>query len=478
MVAGLQGFTSGHLRVGGEPPQAGRRETAYALARDALLPWRDALGNVELALQIRGVAPQERRRRCARMRLARVGLADASTRHPAQLSQGMRQRVALARTFVTEPRLLILDEPFAALDAQTRIRMQDLLLALLRQFSGTMIMVTHDIAEAIILADRVVVFSQRPATVTAIYDVKLGNRQRKTSELRTDPEFSRLFESIWQDIEKEFVAWSDARDTARRRRARTSRRSGSSASLLIAVFVVAWKLTGATGLFNPIFIGTPEGTLRAVLPAVRQLSRARYRPRLHGRPRRCSDSPSARSAECSPPSCCSAQPAARRAVAPLVVAANSLPRVALAPLFVLWFGLGIAGKVALVVSLVFFVMLTTTLAGLTQPNRDHEYLARSLGASRRQHILYFVVPAAVPTIVAGLELSLTYSFLGAVAGEIVGGSYGIGVRLTIYANSFEIDKFLALLLLLVIVSTTTVQVMRHFSAKLTRWHAAEQGEAY
>ena len=155
-------------------------------------------------------------------------------------------------------------------------------------------------------------------------------------------------------------------------------------------------------------------------------------------------------------------PAARRAVAPLVVAANSLPRVALAPLFVLWFGLGIAGKVALVVSLVFFVMLTTTLAGLTQPNRDHEYLARSLGASRRQHILYFVVPAAVPTIVAGLELSLTYSFLGAVAGEIVGGSNGIGVRLTIYANSFEIDKFLALLLLLVIVSTTTVQIMRHF----------------
>ena len=205
MVAGLQGFTSGHLRVSGEPPRAGKRDTAYALARDALLPWRDALGNVELALQIRGVALEERQRR-AREALARVGLADATTRHPAQLSQGMRQRVALARTFVTEPRLLILDEPFAALDAQTRIRMQELLLTLLRQFSGTMLMVTHDIAEAIILADRVVVFSQRPATVTAVYDVKLGNRQRKTSELRADPEFSRLFERIWQDIEREFVA--------------------------------------------------------------------------------------------------------------------------------------------------------------------------------------------------------------------------------------------------------------------------------
>ncbi|MCW5770409.1 MAG: ABC transporter ATP-binding protein [Rhodospirillaceae bacterium] len=202
-VAGLQPFTSGSLTVVGDKPKAGRRETAYALARDALLPWRDALGNVELALQIRGVPPEERRRRAAEA-LAKVGLADALTRHPAQLSQGMRQRVALARTFVTEPRLLILDEPFAALDAQTRIRMQELLLALLRQFSGTMIMVTHDIAEAITLADRVVVFSQRPATVTAVYEVKLGNRKRKTSELRADPEFSRLFEQVWRDIEQGF----------------------------------------------------------------------------------------------------------------------------------------------------------------------------------------------------------------------------------------------------------------------------------
>jgi len=204
MVAGLQPYSAGRLSVAGAPPRAGRRDTAYALARDALLPWRSALGNVELALQIRGVAPAERRRRAAET-LAKVGLGDALARHPAQLSQGMRQRVALARTFVTEPRLLILDEPFAALDAQTRIRMQELLLALLRQFSGTMIMVTHDIAEAIILADRVVVFSQRPATVTASYEVKLGNRQRKSSKLRTDPEFARLFERIWQDIEQEFI---------------------------------------------------------------------------------------------------------------------------------------------------------------------------------------------------------------------------------------------------------------------------------
>jgi NitT/TauT family transport system permease protein len=246
---------------------------------------------------------------------------------------------------------------------------------------------------------------------------------------------------------------------------------------VIAVFVAAWKLTGALGILNPVFIGSPEGTLREFFlqfakPAVIGLDLGyTVAETLIG------------FAIGSLSGMLAAvvlfrAPAARQAVAPLIIAANSLPRVALAPLFVLWFGLGIAGKAALVVSLVFFVMLTTTLAGLTQPNKDYEYLARSLGSSRRQHILYFIVPAAVPTIVAGLELSLTYSFLGAVAGEIVGGSYGIGVRLTAFANAFEIDKFMALLLLLVIMSTATVQLMRHFTAKLTRWHATERGDAH
>jgi NitT/TauT family transport system permease protein len=246
---------------------------------------------------------------------------------------------------------------------------------------------------------------------------------------------------------------------------------------IIAVFVAAWKLTGALGILNPVFIGSPEGTLVAFFlqfakPVALGLDLGyTVAETLIG-----FVIGSASGMLCAV--ILFRAPAARQAVAPLIIAANSLPRVALAPLFVLWFGLGISGKAALVVSLVFFVMLTTTLAGLTQPNKDYEYLARSLGASRRQHILYFIVPAAVPTIVAGLELSLTYSFLGAVAGEIVGGSYGIGVRLTAFANAFEIDKFMALLLLLVIMSTATVQLMRHFTAKLTRWHATEQGHAH
>jgi len=246
---------------------------------------------------------------------------------------------------------------------------------------------------------------------------------------------------------------------------------------IVVAFVAVWKLSTVLGLANRIFIGSPDGTFREFLlqltdPTI-MLFDLRYTlvETVIGF---VLGSTSGMLAAV----LLFRAPATRRAVAPLIIAANSLPRIALAPLFVLWFGLGITGKVALIVSLVFFVMLTTTLAGLTQPNRDYEYLARTLGSSRRQQILYFIVPAAVPTILAGLELSLTYSFLGAVAGEIVGGSYGIGVRLTAYANSFEIDKFMALLLLLVIISTATVQILRHFTSRLTHWHAAEQGESH
>ncbi len=198
VIAGTQKFTRGTVEVRGAPPQKGRRDMSYALARDALLPWRTAQANIELALQIRGVPRQERRVR-ARAALERVGLTDSAGQFRSQLSQGMRQRVALARAFVTEPDILLLDEPFAALDAQTRILMQQQLLELLGQFSGTVLMVTHDIAEAITLADRIIVFSRRPAQVLRAYDVDFP-RPRDAAELRADPGFGVLFESIWNDI--------------------------------------------------------------------------------------------------------------------------------------------------------------------------------------------------------------------------------------------------------------------------------------
>ena len=203
-VAGLEKVTSGTLKVFGNTPVPEDPKLGFAMSRDALLPWRTARGNVELSLEALGVPAKERRERAERA-LAQVDLLAYADVYRAQLSQGMRQRVALARTLVTNPSLLLLDEPFAALDAQTRILMQERLMKLLGSYEGTVFLVTHDISEAILLADRVIVFSHRPAHVAREITVPLP-RPRSAVHSRSTPEFQSIYEEIWGQLSKEFTA--------------------------------------------------------------------------------------------------------------------------------------------------------------------------------------------------------------------------------------------------------------------------------
>ncbi|MGE3621795.1 MAG: ABC transporter ATP-binding protein [Acidimicrobiia bacterium] len=201
MIAGEIAPDQGTVEVLGEAPRFGRHEIAYMFARDALYPWRTAVKNVALGLQARGVRRPVREAR-AREVLSAVGLGDFYGAYPTQLSQGMRQRVALARTFAISPDLLLMDEPFAALDAQTRLLLEDHLIRLWETEKCTVLFVTHDLAEAIVLADRVVVMTARPGRIKRIFDVPL-ERPRSARELQGSPEFHALYESIWTDLEEE-----------------------------------------------------------------------------------------------------------------------------------------------------------------------------------------------------------------------------------------------------------------------------------
>jgi NitT/TauT family transport system ATP-binding protein len=154
-IAGLVDPTVGALSVLGGEPRAVRRDIGYMFARDAMIPWRNARRNVEFGLEIRGVGKAERREAALDM-LERVNLRSAANKLPWQLSQGMRQRVALARTWVAHPRLLLMDEPFAALDAQTKAEVRQQFLSLWEQNRQTVVFVTHDIVEALLMADRIV----------------------------------------------------------------------------------------------------------------------------------------------------------------------------------------------------------------------------------------------------------------------------------------------------------------------------------
>ena len=191
LIADLDEPTSGELTVFGKSARQARLDQDYGIAfqQSGLLEWRSVAENVELPLHVHGVAKAERRARAAEL-LELVGLADFAGHRPSQLSGGMQQRAEIARVLITEPRVVLMDEPFGALDAQTRVMMQELLLDLWAQVRATVVFVTHDIDEALFLADRIVVLSARPGRIRETITVDLP--RPRSQELTTDPAFIRL----------------------------------------------------------------------------------------------------------------------------------------------------------------------------------------------------------------------------------------------------------------------------------------------
>ncbi|ALE04675.1 hypothetical protein AL755_00595 (plasmid) [Arthrobacter sp. ERGS1:01] len=201
LLAGLEPLQEGAISISGGAPSSGHPDIAYLFARDSLLPWRTVAGNVELGMELRGVAKAERRRRALDY-LDRVGLGDYAGSYPAQLSHGMRQRVALARTIAQQPKIILLDEPFSALDAQTKILLQGVFMDLWEDIKATVILITHDLGEAITLADRVLLFSSRPGRLRQDFEVPL-QRPRNPLDLQSDPEYHELYDSIWNLLREE-----------------------------------------------------------------------------------------------------------------------------------------------------------------------------------------------------------------------------------------------------------------------------------
>ncbi len=202
VLAGLEQTHTGDVTIAGELPSAGRPDVGYMLARDALLPWRTAIQNVMLPLELRRDLSKPEMRSIAIDRLTEVGLKTRIDSYPAELSHGMRQRVALARTLATEPSILLLDEPFSALDAQTRVILQSQFCRLTEQRGISTILITHDLGEAIAVGDHVAVLTSRPARVKALVTIDIP-RPRDVTELQEDTRFHMLFEKAWSELKDE-----------------------------------------------------------------------------------------------------------------------------------------------------------------------------------------------------------------------------------------------------------------------------------
>jgi NitT/TauT family transport system ATP-binding protein len=177
------------------PPSVG-----YMLQKDLLLPWRTAIQNVTLGLQVKGTPNAARQQRALDL-LEMLGLADFANHFPSTLSGGMRQRVALARTLAPDPEVLLFDEPFSALDFQTKILIERDMLRLVREQHRSLLLITHDVEEAVSLSDRVLVLSQRPCTIVAEHTVDLPGDRFNLIELRETAGFAHLVRQIWAELE-------------------------------------------------------------------------------------------------------------------------------------------------------------------------------------------------------------------------------------------------------------------------------------
>jgi NitT/TauT family transport system ATP-binding protein len=201
LISGLERPSAGMVEVMGEPVQGIDKRIGYVFQTDAVFPWKSVLSNVATGPLYRG-QPKAQVLERAHNWIERVGLAGFENHYPHQLSGGMRKRVALAQTFINEPQILLMDEPFSALDVQTRTLMEDELLQLWSSHKASVVFVTHDLEEAISLADRVCVITAGPGTVKGIYTIDLP-RPRHVAEIRFEPRFVELYHQIWEDLRNE-----------------------------------------------------------------------------------------------------------------------------------------------------------------------------------------------------------------------------------------------------------------------------------
>lgn len=205
IIAGLQAPTAGTILVNGKRVQDASGHVGYMLQKDLLLPWRSVIDNVVLGLQVRGV-PAKESTAIAQNLINAYGLKGFEQAYPSALSGGMRQRVAFMRTLAFSPDVILLDEPFSALDSQTRLLLQADVMRIIRERNCSVVLVTHDVGEAITMCDRIVVITSRPGRVKSVHRIGIDPALRHPLKIRKQARFNELYETIWDELGIQFAA--------------------------------------------------------------------------------------------------------------------------------------------------------------------------------------------------------------------------------------------------------------------------------
>ncbi|MFC3039377.1 ABC transporter ATP-binding protein [Virgibacillus xinjiangensis] len=201
ILAGIIHPTAGRVLLQEEPISRSKLAIGYMLQQDYLFPWKTIMDNVLLGPKITNTRTDEKKKAALEM-LDEVGLHGVADSYPSSLSGGMRQRAALVRTLINDPKLFLLDEPFSALDYQTKLKLEDLVANILKSYRKTTILVTHDIGEAIAMSDRILIMDANPGTIAKSYEVPVELRNEAPFKVRKHAKYQLLFDKIWQDLEK------------------------------------------------------------------------------------------------------------------------------------------------------------------------------------------------------------------------------------------------------------------------------------
>ncbi|MBP1930386.1 ABC transporter ATP-binding protein [Ammoniphilus resinae] len=199
ILAGLIKPTNGEVHIRNEKVTGTSKHIGYMLQQDYLLGWRTIKENIFLGLEIQGLETEQNQKKALKL-LAEMGLLSYKDHYPSQLSGGMRQRVALVRTLATNPDILLLDEPFSALDYQTKLKLEDLVIDTLRRKKKTAVLVTHDISEAIAMSDRIIILSPNPGRIKTVIEIPDVIRTPLPFASREVPEFQSYFQMVWKEL--------------------------------------------------------------------------------------------------------------------------------------------------------------------------------------------------------------------------------------------------------------------------------------
>ena len=505
IIAGLEEPTDGIVLTDGQ--QLGIRSSAvgYMPQKDLLLPWRTILDNVVIGLELQGVARSAARQQ-AMGYLEEFGLAGFEHRYPHTLSGGMRQRAAFLRTLLPNNDILLLDEPFGALDALTRTGMQEWLLRIWEAHRKTVLFVTHDVDEAVFLSDRVYVMTARPGRIKRELAIDLP--RPRSLDIVANPRYVNLKAELLAAIREESVqqmqleavavpvaaapavrlpappALPDSQEAAAAEvmtlptapapatlsRLRAAATEYLAPLVLALAFLAAWQIATVVTSIPPWQLPSPWQIGEKLVTEWRLLAPHAWvtlKETLLG-------FLLAFGAGVALAIGIAYSRLLERSVYPYVIASQTIPIIAIAPMLVAWFGFGILPKVIVVALITFFPIVVNTVDGLRSMDPDLGNLMRALGASRWDIFRKVQVPSALPFLFSGTKIAIAVSVIGAVIGEWVGASEGLGYIIVRASSQFLTARLFAAIVILSIMGIVLFMTVSRLERVLLPWYRTEE----